>query len=87
MHLGAEVLKMLVGDAVEWTIYNDDYEGIIWHNSEPYITEEQFEQGKLDVPAWLEQKVVERQNKRETALNKLQELGLTEEDILLIIGG
>lgn len=86
MHLGAEVLKMLVGDTVEWTIYNDDYSGIIWHNSDPYITEEQFEQGKLDVPAYLEQKELDRQNKRQVALGKLESLGLTEEDIRVIIG-
>jgi len=86
MMIGAEVLKMLVPDSVSWTIYGDDYSGIIWHDGEPYITEEQFNQGKLDLPAWLESKQLEKQNKKQTALAKLEQLGLTEEDIKSILG-
>jgi hypothetical protein len=86
MMIGAEVLKMLVPDSVKWTIYGDDYSGIIWHDADPYLTEEQFNQGKLDLPAWLEQKELQRQNKRQQAISKLEQLGLTEEDILLIMG-
>jgi hypothetical protein len=86
MMIGGEVLKMLVPDNIKWTIYGDDYSGIIWHDGEPYLTEEQFNQGKLDLPAWLEQKELQRQNKRQAALDKLELLGLTEEDINAIFG-
>jgi hypothetical protein len=84
--IGSETLKMLVPDNIRWTIYGDQYSGIIWHDGDPYITEEEFNQGKIDVIEYLEQKELEKQNKRQAAINKLQQLGLTEEDIQLIVG-
>jgi hypothetical protein len=87
MHVGGEVLKMLVPDNISWTITGDDYSGIVWHNSDPYITESEFNQGKLDLNNYLEEKESERISKKQIALQKIEQLGLTEEDILLIMGG
>ena len=86
MHIGAEILKMLVPENIKWTIYGDEYSGIVWHSEEPYITEEEFEQGKINLSSYLQQKENDKIAKKEIALSKLEELGLTEEDIKAILG-
>ena len=80
--IGAEVLKMLVPDSVKWTIYGDDYSGIIWHDqqqTEP--TEEEIAQAWIDYQAKVETDLAAEQAKKAAAEAKLVALGLTAEDL------
>ena len=51
MAIGGEVLTMLC-PTIEWTIYGDDYESIIWHKGIIGITKEEFEAGFAQYDVW-----------------------------------
>lgn len=73
---------------VEWSMNDDDVENIIWHTEgvEP-LTEKEVQ----DEIIRLEQVEKEKQDNiitaKESALNKLSALGLSEEEIKALIGG
>jgi len=72
----------------EWSMNGDDVEGIIWHtpNVEPLTTEEvQAEMQILEQEA--ETAEAERIAAKESAMQKLSALGLTETEINAILGG
>ena len=80
MAIGGEVLTMLCPE-VEWTIYGDDYESIIWHNGTAAITKKQFEDGFAAYDAWkIEQDNLATEQKA-SAEAKLKALGLTADDL------
>jgi len=80
MATGGEVLTMLCPD-IEWTIYGDDYESIIWHKGESAITKKEFIDGFAAYDAWKleQQKAITEQ--KTAAESKLAALGLTAEDL------
>jgi len=72
----------------EWSMNGDDVEGIIWHtpNVEPLTTEEvQEEIIRLEQEA--ENAEAERIAAKESAMQKLAALGLTEAEVHAILGG
>jgi hypothetical protein len=83
MAIGGEVLTMLCPD-VEWTIYGDDYESIIWHKGIVGITKEEFEAGFAQYDSWKAQQDAAKAAQRQALLDKL---GITEEEARLLLGG
>jgi predicted amidohydrolase YtcJ len=72
----------------EWSMNGDDVEGIIWHtpNVEPLTTEEvQEEMQRLEQET--ENAEAERIAAKESAMQKLAALGLTEAEVHAILGG
>ncbi len=72
----------------EWTMNGDDVENIIWHTSnvEPLTTEEvQAEIQRLEQEAANAE--AERIAAKESAMQKLSALGLTETEVHAILGG
>ena len=51
MAKGSDVLIMLCPN-VEYTIYGDDYDSIIWHKGTAAITKAKFEAGFAQFDAW-----------------------------------
>jgi hypothetical protein len=81
MATGAEVLNMLC-PKVEWTIYGNDYDSIIWNDGIVRITKEEYEAGFAQYDAWkAEQDSVKAAQK--TAL--LDRLGITEDEAKLLL--
>jgi len=80
MATGGEVLTMLCPN-VEWTIYADDYDSIIWHNGNSDITKQQFEAGFAAYDAWKAEQDAEKAAAKAQAEAKLQALGLTPDDL------
>jgi hypothetical protein len=79
---------MSLRPGAEWTMNGDDVENIIWHTSnvEPLTTEEvqaemqRLEQEEINAEA-------ERIAAKESAMQKLAALGLTEAEVHAILGG
>lgn len=80
MATGGEVLNFLCAGR-EWTIYGDDYENILWHEGEPYITKKQFLDGFAAVENWKIKQAEDLVARKEAAEAKLAALGLTSEDL------
>ena len=80
MATGGEVLTMLC-PTIEWTIYGDDYESIIWHNGKPAITKTQFESGFAQYDAWKAEQDAQAVAKKAAAEAKLAALGLDTDDL------
>jgi hypothetical protein len=79
---------MSLRPGVEWSMNGDDIEGIIWHtpNVEPLTTAEvQAEIIRLEQEA--ENAEAERIAAKESAMQKLAALGLTEAEVNAILGG
>jgi hypothetical protein len=73
---------------IEWSMNGDDVEGIIWHtpNVEPLTTKEvQKEIKRLEQEAANAE--AERIAAKESAMQKLSALGLTEAEVNAILGG
>lgn len=74
--LSSEVLMMLIPDG-GWATMGEEYEGIQFISCTP-ITKEQFEQGKLDYPAWkASQDAAEQASKDAIATQLEKATGLT----------
>jgi len=79
---------MSLRPGVEWSMNGDDVEGITWHtpNVEPLTTAEvqaemqRLEQEEINAEA-------ERIAAKESAMQKLAALGLTEAEVHAILGG
>lgn len=80
MATGGEVLNFLCSGR-EWTIYGDDYDSIVWHEGEPYISKKQFEDGFAQFDAWKAQQEEDAATKKAAAEAKLVALGLTTDDL------
>jgi len=80
MAKGSDVLIMLCPN-VEYTIYGDDYDSIIWHKGTAAITKAKFEAGFAQYDAWKAQQDAVEIAAKESAQSKLAALGLTVEDL------
>jgi len=80
MATGGEVLEMLCPGKV-WTIYESDYDKIIWENDKPLITKAQFDAGFKQYDAWFAKQETDKVNAKESAQAKLNALGLTTDDL------
>ena len=72
----------------EWTLTGDDVEGIIWHTDgvEPLTQAEvDAEIARLEKEA--EDKAASEEALRQSAMQKLAVLGLTEEEVKVVING
>jgi hypothetical protein len=79
---------MSLRPGAEWSMSGDDVEGITWHtpNAEPLTTAEvQAEIIRLEQEA--ENAEAERIAAKESAMQKLAALGLTETEVHAILGG
>ena len=76
-----DVLWMLC-PGVEWTIYGDSFEDIVWHNGEPPITKKQFTDGFATYDAW---KTEQDAAKSEAKAAVLERLGITEDEAKLLL--
>ena len=75
-----EVLTFLIPD-VEWTIYGQKYEDIVWHNGTAPISKKEFEAGFEQLVNFRAEQEAQAQAKKEAALAKLVALGLDAEDL------
>jgi hypothetical protein len=73
---------------VEWSMNDDDVENIIWHTEgvEP-LTEKEVQDEIIRLEQVEKQKQDNTIAAKESALNKLSALGLTEEEIKALIRG
>ena len=84
MATGSDVLQMLIPTG-GWVIYGDDFDSIIYDEGVKPLTKTEFESGFNQVDAWKTDKAAQKEAKTVAALAKLAELGLSAEDISLII--
>lgn len=80
MILGGDVLSMLIPTG-GWVITGNDYEGIVFHDSEP-ITKGQFEQGLKDYPKW---KLAQDKVAADKKATLLEKLGITQDEANLLL--
>jgi hypothetical protein len=85
----SEVLLMLCPDE-KWTMYDNDFDTIIWENGKPPITKKQFLDGfdKLEAyknkqNALLEAEIAARATAKSALLTRL---GITEDEARLLLG-
>jgi hypothetical protein len=76
---GYQVLEMLIPQG-GWTILGDSYDGIQFLQCEP-ITEEAFNAGFAQYPAWKAEQDAATAAAKAAAEAKLEALGLTPEDL------
>lgn len=79
MAKGYQVLEMLIPQG-GWTISGDSYDGIQFLECEP-ITEEAFNAGFAQYPAWKAEQDAATAAAKAAAEAKLEALGLTPEDL------
>jgi len=80
MTTGANVLEMLCPN-IEWTIYGDNYDSIIWHSGQAPITKAEFEAGFAQYDAWKVEQDEAKAQAKASAEAKLEALGLTADDL------
>jgi len=83
MARGGEVLSMLIPTG-GWVISGDDFDSIRYDEGVTPVTKEQFENGFAAFDAWKAQQDAQKATARQAVLNRL---GLTEEEVQLILGG
>jgi glycogen debranching enzyme len=76
-----EILNLLCPN-VEWTMYGDQYEGIIWHDGKPAITKEEFDEWMAKFDSW---KAKQDSDKVKAKAALLERLGITEDEARLLI--
>ena len=79
MARGSDVLKMLRPNG-GWIITEDDYDSIQFIHAEP-LTRAEFEAGFSQYDAWKAEQDAAKIAKRDAAINKLNALGLTTDDL------
>jgi hypothetical protein len=79
MVTGSDVLEMLIPQG-GWTISGDSYDGIQFLECDP-ITEEAFDAGFAQYPAWKAEQDAAQAAAKASAEAKLEALGLTPEDL------
>ena len=81
MITGGQVILMLCPEA-EFTIYDDDYDSIVWHNGKALITKAEYEAGFVQYAEW---KAEQDKIKADKKIDLLNRLGITEEEIKILI--
>ena len=80
MATGGDVMTMLC-KGVEYVIYGDDYDSIMWFGKSPTITKTQFEAGFAQYDAWKAEQDAALAAAKANAEAKLAALGLTADDL------
>lgn len=70
----------------EWTLNGDDYTGLTWLSDTPKPTEAELEALWLEVQEEIAAEAQAKINARASAVAKLQELGLTVEEVSAAFG-
>jgi hypothetical protein len=81
MAKGNEVLLMLCPN-VEYTIYGDDYDSIIWADGNAAITKKEFTDGFAKYDAWKSAQDSAQATAKSALLNRL---GITEDEAKLLL--
>jgi hypothetical protein len=82
MARGKDVLSMLIPQG-GWVITGDEYEGIQFIECDP-ISKTDFENGFAAADVWLAEQENLAQAKKNTALSKLESLGLDIDDLKVL---
>ena len=80
MATGGDVLEYLRPDG-GWVITGDDFDSIRYDEGTIPITRKEFEAGFSAADAAIQQRKIEKENKRLAAIAKLEALGLDEDDL------
>ena len=81
MAKGNDVLQMLC-PGVEYTIYGDDYDSIIWNDGKAEITKKEFTDGFAKYDAWKAQQDATQATAKSALLDRL---GITEDEAKLLL--
>ena len=79
-----DVLNMLIPTG-GWVIYGDDFSTIRYDEGVTAITKKQFEDGFAAYDAWKSEQEAKSVTAKESAIAKLNALGLTQEDIVALL--
>jgi hypothetical protein len=80
MASGGEVLTMLIPTG-GWTIYDNDFDSIIYDEGVQPITKKQFEDGFTAYDNWQAEQEATKATAKASALAKLAALGLSADEI------
>jgi hypothetical protein len=84
MDISTILLEKYAGS--EWTLNGDSYEGLIWLSDTPKPTEKQLSDLWPSVLAQLQAKEQAKLDAKTSAIEKLQALGLTVEEVQVAFG-
>jgi len=84
MATGANVLSMLIPTG-GWVIVGDDFDSIRYDEGVSPITKKQFDEGFAAYDAWKQAQEAQAVEAKESAIAKLNALGLTQEDIVALL--
>ena len=80
MASGGQVLTMLIPTG-GWTIYNNDFDTIIYDKGVQPITKQQFDDGIVAFDSWQTEQETAKTQAKASALAKLAALGLSADEI------
>ncbi len=80
MATGAQVLEMLIPSG-GWTIYDNDFNTIIYNEGVQPITKKQFNDGIVAFDSWQAEQEAAKATAKASALAKLAALGLSADEI------
>ena len=84
MATGTDVLNKLIPTG-GWVISGDDFDSIRYDEGVNPITKKQFEDGFAAYDAWKAEQEAKAVTAKESAIAKLNALGLTQEDIVALL--
>lgn len=70
----------------EWKLEGDEYEGLVMLDGGNKPTKKTLEDAWPSIKAQIEKEKTDRENARQSALNKLRALGLTDAEIAALAG-
>ena len=70
----------------EWKLEGDEYEGLVMLDGGNKPTKKTLEDAWPSIKAQIEKEKTDRENARQSALNKLKALGLTDAEIAALAG-
>ena len=85
MATGGDVMTMLC-EGVEYVIHGDDYDSIIWFDKPAAISKAQFTAGFTQYDAWKAEQDATKAANKASAEAKLEALGLTADELRLLLG-
>jgi hypothetical protein len=68
----------------QWILTGNDYEGLDWHDESPKPTQSELEALWESTKSIVESQIQAQRDVKQSALNKLMALGLTEEEALAL---
>ena len=79
----SDVLQMLC-PGVEWTITEDDYATLVWHDGKVLLTQAQFDAGFAQYDKWKAEQDAKAATDKAALLTRL---GLTADEFKTLLGG